>query len=82
MRPCSSSNSSTCGIVASTTNDSAGPMLRISMFSPANFQRMACGWKLCQFIPMSRLKTYQRMRWPGRPTIVGELPTKPRPLMQ
>src|SRR6516162_6554790 len=30
----------------------------------------------------SRLKTYQRIRWPACATIVGELPMKERPLKQ
>ena len=77
-----SGSSSTGGASVSTTNDSAGPMLRMSMVSPAKTQRWACGWKLCQFIPRSRLKTYQRMRCPLWATMVGVLPTNERPLKQ
>ena len=33
-------------------------------------------------MPRSRLKTYQRIRWPASATIVGVLPTNARPLKQ
>ncbi len=77
-----SGSSSTGGVTVSTTNDSAGPMLRMSIVSPAKTQRWACGWKLCHAMPRSRLNTYQRIRWPVWAAIVGVLPMKERPLKQ
>ena len=77
-----SGSSNTGGVTVSTTKDSAGPMLRMSIVSPANTHRWACAWKLCHAMPRSRLKTYQRMRWPLWATIVGVLPMNERPLKQ
>ena len=48
----------------------------------ANCHRLPCRWKLCQPMPRSRLKTYQRIRWPAWATIVGLLPMNARPLKQ
>ena len=79
---CARGSSSTGGAVVSTTNDSAGPMLRMSIVSSANTHRCACGWKLCHAMPRSRLKTYQRIFWPAWATIVGVLPMNERPLKQ
>ena len=75
-------SSNTGGAWVSTIKDSAGPMLRRSIVSPANCQRWPCGWKLCQPIPRSRSNTYHRIRWPACARMVGLLPTKERPLKQ
>ena len=73
---------STGGVVVSSTKDSAGPMLRMSIVSSANTHRCACAWKLCHAMPRSRLKTYQRIFWPVWATTVGVLPMNERPLKQ
>ena len=45
-------------------------------------QREACGWKLCQVLPTSRLNRYQRIVSPEFAVMIGVLPTKARPFRQ
>ena len=76
----SGGSSRTGGASSRRTNDSAGPMLRMSMGSFGELPALPCRWKLCQPMPRSRLKTYQRIFWPARATIVGRVPDERPPV--